>query len=163
MHYIKLLTLSLSTIATCLNQPLPEAAPTKRDEGDTWSFTASSGTEYYVLIRSQNDADPANYDDNQGVTVWESALNEIAMNAGGAEIAAYNNLDDGTTLIVSGNIVDGTSWQSAATLADWGDIVSQFEYRTTQEENPDYLYLTIGTSEDTVYFFASFSLSWING
>lgn len=62
------------------------------------------------------------------------------MNAEENEIAATDNLDDCTTLIVSGNTVDDIVWGE---IGDLISVVDNLTSRTCKEGNLEYFYVTV--------------------
>jgi hypothetical protein len=149
-------------ITTALTNPLHNATSLKRDAGDVFTIGGYSGTLYWALIRSQNNLDSPPYDESDSLTAWDNAINEIVQNLDGTEIASQTELEDGNTIIVSGNMINGETWASIGDAAEWQTILVAVGNRNEQENYPEYFYVTIGTSEDTVNFLTSISLSWIN-
>lgn len=133
----------------------------ERDVDDIFVINGDNGT-YYALIQAQTNADETRYGDDEGTRAWDDALNEIAQNLGTREISTETELEDDNTIIISGNTVNSLVWEDIATIDEYGILLGALSDRVIDEENPEYILISVGREEDGADFFMSFSLSWVN-
>lgn len=154
--------LAVATFAlTSTAKALHNSNVLQRDEGDTFEFEGAGGTKYYGLIQSQTDGDDL-YSIDEGQRAWDDALNSIAQNLATADFASQTDLLDGNTIIVTGNMAGNEDWEDIGDSTEWGSIIDELQLKTIQNDNPEYMLVSIGDEEGFETFFATISLSWIN-
>jgi hypothetical protein len=112
------------------------------------------------IITQNNGAEPV-YTPDDSVTAWQNGNNELVQNIGATKFSAYTNLADGSTISVSGEMINHPQgFVYLGDSAEWASIFQEFIVELSVLLEPRYLFFTFGLDENTVNFDAAFTLLW---